>query len=121
MGLGVSSGADDVEATGMVMRQWGRDCPGARCDVEIVLLANGLVRLNRQASIAAPDAGSAAQRCFRTFWAASGARPLAWRNRIVSRCGWDPLDACSCHGACNGLCCTQFEVKDAWTSAFIIT
>ena len=68
----------------MVMRQWGRECPGARCDVDIVLHANAVSRLNRRAATAEP--GPDMVRAFRAFWAAAAGCPLAARNPIVMRC-----------------------------------
>ena len=70
----------------MVTRQWGRECPGARCDVEILLHANAVARLNRRAASAEP--GPDAAHAFRAFWAAAAGAPLAARNRIVMR--WLP-------------------------------
>ena len=70
----------------MVMRQWGRECPGMHCDAEIVLLACGLARLNRHVA-ERDDAAAGMQAGFRAFWAAAGQRPLAARNRIIARRG----------------------------------
>ena len=40
--------ADDVEVTGVVIRQWGRDVPGARCEVTLGFMANHVTQLRAQ-------------------------------------------------------------------------
>lgn len=41
-------GADDVEVTGVVIRQWGRDMPGARLECTLAFMANHLTQLRAQ-------------------------------------------------------------------------
>ena len=75
--------ADDVEATGIVTRRWGRDYPGARCDVEIMLLGNNVSVLNKRNSSA--EITDELTRSFKAFWAENMSWPLTARNRIVKR------------------------------------
>lgn len=39
---------DEVEVTGVVIRQWGRDMPGARCECSLAFMANHLTQLRAQ-------------------------------------------------------------------------
>ncbi|KAK9824018.1 hypothetical protein WJX72_006994 [[Myrmecia] bisecta] len=73
---------DDVEVTGIVTRQWRSAVAGARCNVDLVILANALRVANQAKSRVEVDADT--QRQFDEFWAAHRACPLRGRNKILA-------------------------------------
>ena len=44
-----------MEVTGVVIRQWGRDMPGARCECNLAFMANHLTQLRaKKAALQVP-------------------------------------------------------------------
>ncbi len=75
---------DDVVVTGTVMRQWRRMFPGARCDLELSLLANSLQVKNEHKSKV--EVESETVQIFQDFWRkqCEAKCPLAGRNTILA-------------------------------------
>ncbi|KAI7846329.1 hypothetical protein COHA_000166 [Chlorella ohadii] len=73
---------DDVEVTGVVIRQFGPMFPGVRCQVGLALQATSLTVANERK--AAVEVTPEAAALFGQYWQAHGSCPLRGRNKIIA-------------------------------------
>ncbi|GBG90268.1 hypothetical protein CBR_g50446 [Chara braunii] len=77
----VIKAGDDVAVTGVLLTRWRSVSVEARCDVDLVLKANNLTKLNECKSVV--DVSEEMVEQFGEFWKTHAERPMKGRNEIL--------------------------------------
>eukprot|EP00887_Chlorella_sp_A99_P005567 scaffold1.g5567.t1 len=75
---------DDVQVTGIVVRQFDKLVPGLRCHVGLALQATSLLQDRDRKAAALLDVPAEMVASFQAFWQAHAACPLLGRNKLVA-------------------------------------
>lgn len=75
--------AEDVEVTGVVIRQFGRMSAGERCHVALAVEASSVVKAQQRS--ASTEVSPEVADMFRQFWDAHLGCPMLGRSKLVAR------------------------------------
>ena len=74
--------ADDVQVTGIVVRQFDKAVPGLRCHIGLALQATSLLQDRDRQAAAALALTPEVVAPFRAFWEAHACLPMRGRNKV---------------------------------------